>query len=78
MFSDMPTPEQLMYLHSMPVGVNISEADMQAQLIGIEKYYRIQEESLVQQFESQRRMLATEHQVKMEEQIKVRHLLESG
>ena len=61
-----------MYLHhSMPVGVTISEADLQAQLMSIEKYYRIQEESLVQQFESQRRMLASEHQVKMQEQIKV-------
>ena len=37
-----------------------------------EEYYQLEDDSLVQQFEEKRRVLAQEQQLKMQEHIKVR------
>ena len=63
----MPSQAGLIYQQ----GTQPTEADLHAQLYQLEKYYRVQEDALVRQFESQRRMLAHQHQVKMAEQVQV-------
>ena len=49
--------------------LNLSDPDIQAQLANMNKYYKLQEENLVRQFEQQRMMLHTEQQRKLNEQV---------
>ena len=68
----------LLYMAANQNTSGLSESELQAQLVQLEKQYRLQEQVLSRQFEEQRRMLAHEQQSKMQDYIKVGRYSQAG